>query len=419
MKLLHTSDWHLGQRFINQDRGEEHALFLDWLLEIIREREVDALLVAGDVFDTTSPSNSALRQYYDFLTRLLREAPRCCNVIIVGGNHDSPATLEAPRSLLEAINVRVVGCARLLDGQLDTAAESVELRDPDGKLLGLLAAVPFLRDRDLKYSVAGETQAEREASIREGIGEHYRLMREALWPRAREAGLPLIASGHLYAAGASLGDSEKEIHLGNLGRVSADSFPAEFSYLALGHLHKAQRVGGQARIHYAGSPLPLSFAEAGHGQSVLLVTFQGEELTEVAPVEVPRFRQLLRWRGDPDSLLRQIAEVEKRQAAESLTPWVEISLESARARPRAAHELREAAVGRHLEILKVVLEQSGELGPDQTENAPDLESLHPREVFRRLCQGHDLSEAHQRQLEQDFELLQAQVLEEINPGPGH
>jgi exonuclease SbcD len=405
MKILHTSDWHLGQRFINQERGEEHARALDWLLQTLCREQVDALIVAGDVFDTGSPPQSALRQYYDFLTRLTRECP--AQVIITGGNHDSPALLDAPGGLLETLRVRVVGSA----GGLDTRhREIVELRDPGGRLRGAVAAVPFLRDRDLKYALAGETADQRDASLREGIAAHYRAIAEAMRGYA-EQDLPLIATGHLYAAGAALSDSERDIHLGNLGRVTAEAFPPAFAYVALGHLHRAQRVAGREHVRYSGSLLPLGFAEADTAKSVSLVEFDGPRLKSVGELPVPSSRPLLRLRGNLAQVLETIAAY---QGGEHEFPaWAEVNLTLAAGETGSAYPpdvdktLRAAAEGRHLEILKVVLQRPESAWSEELPR--DLESLEPLEVFRQLCRdsGGDFAG-----LKDDFSALLSLVQEQ-------
>lgn len=411
MKILHTSDWHLGQRFINQERSEEHRLALEWLLRTIREREIEVLLVAGDVFDTGTPSNTALRQYYEFLTRLVYDCPHCRQVIIVGGNHDSPATLNAPKALLENLNVRVVGCAqRDVEGNLEAAEEIVELRSAHGEVCGAVAAVPFLRDRDLKYAHAGETATEREAALREGIRGHYLALRDVLQPYHAQ-GLPLIACGHLYAAGASLGDSEQEIHIGNLGRIAASHFPPEFAYVALGHLHKAQRVGGTEHIRYCGSLLPLSFAEAATPKVVLVAEFDGPHLARVVPVEIPVSRKLVRFQGKPAAVLEQIHAYDC--TTEALSPWAEVVLDLDGPEPHADAELRAAAAKRSLQLLKIVLNHSA----GDTEQEPDILDLNefqPLDVFRRLCRDKNLADEQVVQLEADFRLLQAFVEEETS-----
>src|SRR6478735_2806017 len=200
MKVLHTSDWHLGKRLLHHERTEEHQHFLDWLLQVIRLEKVDVLLVAGDVFDTGAPSNAALKQYYDFLRALHQTG--CQHVIITGGNHDSIATLNAPKELLKFFNIHVIG--GVPENVLD---EIIPVKNAAGKVELVVCAVPFLRDKDIRLSIAGETAEEREQRIKDGICNHYKEL-VPLIENYKLAGIPVIATGHLFAAASSTSDSE-------------------------------------------------------------------------------------------------------------------------------------------------------------------------------------------------------------------
>ena len=182
MKLIHTSDWHLGQKFLSHEREDEHRRALEWLLDLVKDEEPDALIVAGDIFDIANPPNSARRLYYDFLRRMI--GSRCRHIVITGGNHDSPSMLDAPRDLLKLLNVHVVGA---VTGNV--ADEIIELRDREGRLEAVVAAVPFLRDGDLRYSVAGESVADRIQQLSHAILEHFRLVDNACITY-RKSGVP-------------------------------------------------------------------------------------------------------------------------------------------------------------------------------------------------------------------------------------
>ncbi len=397
MKILHTSDWHLGQRFINRERGEEHQRALRWLLEVLREQAVDALLIAGDLFDTGNPPNYALREYYRFLTQV-RETG-CQHLLVIGGNHDSPATLNAPQALLEALDIRVFGCApRNAHGEIDYAAELLPLHDTAGNLQAVLAAVPFLRDRDLKYAQAGETAAEREAAVKQGIAEHYAKLAEQLQKNYAHT-VPFIATGHLFAAGAALSDSEKIIHVGNLGQISAAQFPAVFDYVALGHLHQPQQVGGCEHIRYSGSLLPLSFKESQHSKQVLLVEFSGSQLSKITPLAVPVSRPLLRLQGDLDSLEAQLKAL---KPAGELPTWVEIELD--RAYPEAASSLQAVLKNKPVEILKMIVKRDKK-ALDFSDFVEDLEDLTPLDVFQRRCQLAQKNAQETQSLQEHFRIL--------------
>ncbi|MDL2227121.1 exonuclease subunit SbcD, partial [Deltaproteobacteria bacterium OttesenSCG-928-M10] len=150
-RLLHTSDWHLGRPLYGRRRYAEYGKFLDWLLETIVREEVDALLLAGDVFDISAPSPAAQALYYDFLARAA-SGTKCGQVVVIAGNHDSPALLNAPGGLLKALNIHVVGTV-----SDDGEAEIIRLHDEGGRLRLIVGAVPYPRDRDLRESAAGES----------------------------------------------------------------------------------------------------------------------------------------------------------------------------------------------------------------------------------------------------------------------
>ncbi|MDX5347081.1 MAG: exonuclease subunit SbcD, partial [Hymenobacteraceae bacterium] len=209
MRVLHTSDWHLGQRLVNNERTEEHRLFLNWLIKTICDQEIDLLLIAGDIFDTGFPSNTALKLYYDFLREVKQTC--CRDIVIIGGNHDSVSTLNAPAELLRHFNVHVVGGA-----PADAADEVVLIRDPSGAVGAVVCAVPFLRDKDVRLSIPGESDEQRETRLKQGICDHYTRLVPLVQPYKQQQ-IPVIATGHLFAAGGSTSDSEKEIHVGNLG----------------------------------------------------------------------------------------------------------------------------------------------------------------------------------------------------------
>jgi len=313
-RVLHTADWHLGKMLGTLERTEEHRRFLKWLGETVLTAEVDAIIVAGDIFDSATPPQAAVRLYYDFLaslhTRSVAERGCPVEVVITAGNHDSPAHLEAPRELLARISVHV--CATLpvdAEGRFDAEATLVALPSCAGGTTPprlIVAALPFLRERDLR---AGQPGSDAEAIRRELL--------EAIAARYAEAaaaaaswnakGVPVLATGHLTALGAAVSDSEREVHVGGLGAVGAEAFPASFAYVALGHLHRPQAVGGRETVRYSGSPLALSFGETSDKKEVRLLDFVGPHLLAQQPLPVPQPRALVRLkaaRGELKTLLR-------------------------------------------------------------------------------------------------------------------
>ncbi|WP_296209924.1 exonuclease SbcCD subunit D C-terminal domain-containing protein [Psychrobacter sp. UBA3480] len=278
LTILHTSDWHLGRRLYGRLRYEEFESFLHWLQDTISAQKVDILIVAGDIFDTMTPSNKAQALYYEFLGKVSRSC--CQHVVIVAGNHDSPTFLDAPSNVLKFLNVHVIGTA--CD---DLDDEVLVLGDDDNNPHCIIAAVPYLRDRDVRSSSAGESADSKDANVIAGICEHYDNVADIA--KAKQADLitthqryiPIVATGHLFASGGKTteDDGVRELYVGSLGKISADMFNDGFDYVALGHLHVPQRVGGRESIRYSGSPIAMGFGEAKQQKQVLLVQFGAAE----------------------------------------------------------------------------------------------------------------------------------------------
>ena len=274
LTILHTSDWHLGRRLYGRMRYDEFEAFLSWLQDAISTQKVDVLIVAGDIFDTMTPSNRAQALYYEFLGKVSKSC--CQHIVIVAGNHDSPTFLDAPSNVLKFLNVHVIGtaCEDLND-------EVLVLDAADGTPHCIIAAVPYLRDRDVRSSAAGESADSKDANVIKGIRAHYDEVasiakaKQAKLAEVHQRHIPIIATGHLFAAGGTTteDDGVRELYVGSLGKISADMFDEGFDYVALGHLHVPQRVGGREHIRYSGSPIAMGFGEAKQQKQVLLVQF--------------------------------------------------------------------------------------------------------------------------------------------------
>ncbi|RIV18330.1 exonuclease subunit SbcD [Fibrisoma montanum] len=291
MKILHTADWHLGKRLYKHDLRDDHELFLNWLATLIDERDIDVLLISGDVFDTTNPNDGSMSLYYKFLTRML---PLGRRLIITGGNHDSASKLNAPRELLRHLNIHVVGCTTH-----DCAEEVVRLATGSTDLL--IAAVPYLRDADLRQSISGQTFDERIEAVRTGIRNHYERIIDYCCQAYKD--VPKLAMGHLYVNGATTSESEREIHsVGGQAAFSSEQFPAGFDYVALGHIHVPQTIGANQAVRYSGSPIPLSFGERDNRHQLLELTIDNGAVVRVESVPVPRFRTLRHVGGSMDEV---------------------------------------------------------------------------------------------------------------------
>lgn len=299
MRIIHTSDWHLGQYFFTKSRAAEHQAFLNWLTECIEEYQVDALIVAGDIFDTGSPPSYARELYNRFVVDLQKTG---CQLIILGGNHDSVATLNESKQLLSCLNAQVVACA-----EDNLQQQVIVINDRQQQPVAIVCAVPFLRPRDIIVSQAGQSAQEKQAGLQQAITYHYQhVYQQALLTR-QKLGLPLpiIATGHLTTVGASASEAEREIYIGTLDAYPAQEFPPA-DYIALGHIHRAQIVAKSEHIRYSGSPIPLSFDELGSLKSVYLVEFKQEALTGVTALDIPLFQPMQLINGDLAEIEQQL-----------------------------------------------------------------------------------------------------------------
>ncbi len=277
LTLLHTSDWHLGRRLYGKPRYDEFKQFLDWQLQTLREQKVDVLLIAGDIFDTTTPSNQAQNLYYDFLSQVCHTD--CRHVIIVAGNHDSASFLEAPKQLLKAFNIHIIG------SMTDTPPDEViTLLDKAGQPELIVMAVPYLRDRDVRTVGHGERLDDKERKLAQGIKAHYAqiadiaIAQQAQLKAKYKRSIPIVATGHLFTVGGQTmeGDGVRDLYVGSLGSIGAEIFHPQIDYVALGHLHIPQAVGGQPHIRYAGSPIAMGFGESRQQKQVHLLRFDAK-----------------------------------------------------------------------------------------------------------------------------------------------
>lgn len=375
MKILHTSDWHLGQKFISRDREEEHRLALDWLLEVLVEEQVELLLVAGDIFDIGNPSNTARSLYYNFLRKVLKTS--CRHVVIVSGNHDSPQMLDAPAELLQLLDIHVVGSAQL-------NPEILVLKDKNGNAEIVIAAIPFLRDHELNRTIPKDSPLEYFPRIQEAIADYYGRAAEAAAAYS-ELQVPLIATGHLFASGAVTSGKQDNIYQGNLENITADRFPEIFDYVALGHIHRAQAVAGINRIRYSGSLIPLSFSETKDDKSVTLVEFEGRNISAVREIPVPLWRRLKTIQGDLSYVQQRLVELNATYQ-QQLTTWVDVLVDSDTNIPNLNGLLQDFTTGMNLDLLKVRLNVP-HASLDEQVVSQMLDELEPLEVFRKKCEG--------------------------------
>ena len=390
LKLLHTSDWHIGRTLYSRKRYEEFGAFLTWLADTIQQNEIDALLVAGDIFDTSAPSNRAQELYYRFLCRV---AASCCrHVVVVAGNHDSPSFLNAPKELLKALDVHVVGSST--ESPED---EVLVLRNDQDTPELIVCAVPYLRDRDIRVAEAGESVEDKERKLIDGIRTHYATV-AALAEQKREelgANIPIVGTGHLFTAGGQTvdGDGVRELYVGSLAHVTAGLFPSSFDYLALGHLHVPQKVNSTETIRYSGSPLPMGFGEARQQKSVCQVEFNNSAAS-VQLIDVPVFQKLERVKGDWDGISSRILEL----SVSGSQGWLEVIYEDDKVIGDLRDRLESAISGTQMEILRIKNNRIIDRVLGQIHEEETLDDLNVNDVFERCLVVHEVPEDQRPEL---------------------
>jgi exonuclease SbcD len=417
MRLLHTSDWHLGQTLHNFDRIHEHQCFLDWLVGTLDEERIDVLLIAGDIFDNANPSSAAHRQLYRFLQQARIRVPHL-QVVVIAGNHDSAGRLEAPTPLLEAYGTIVVGnVLRSSDGEVDLARLLVPLHDRDGKVAAWCLAVPFLRPGDVPRLLAAAGDGASDAPGLDPYLQGTTLLYRQAYALARERatdGQAIIAMGHCHMVdGQASLDSERRIVIGGTEALPSSLFDPGIAYAALGHLHLAQKVGGRENVRYSGSPLPLSFSEVNYQHQVLRIDLEGDRAVEITPLFVPRAVALLRVPAKPAPLDEALAALEALELDPDLPqhawPFLEVRVLLDGPEPGLRARIEAVLAGKPVRLAKIEPTRK-HVAVDDTELALSLDQLaqlQPDDVFRRLWLQKYGAEAPPEQIASFAELFHA------------
>lgn len=317
MRVIHTSDWHLGQHFFGKSRHNEHRAFLNWLLTQAQQQQVDAIIVAGDVFDTGSPPSYARQLYNQFIVDLQQHN---CELLILGGNHDSVATLNESTNLLACLNTYVLpGVCQDINDQVIT------LKSRDGKPGAVVCAIPYIRPRDVTTSKAGQSAQDKQVALQHAIAEHYNSVYEAAKTvrDQLDKNLPIIATGHLTTIGVTKTESVRDIYIGTLEAFAASAFPPA-DYIALGHIHRAQKVAKTEHIRYSGSPIALSFDEIGQQKNVMMVDFEQQKLVQVEPLAVPIFQPMQMIKGNLEEIENQLQQLSNHD--DKTDVWLDIEV---------------------------------------------------------------------------------------------
>lgn len=393
MRIIHTADWHLGQFFYSKSRAAEHQQFLDWLLAAIVQHQVDALIVAGDLFDTGSPPSYARELFNRFVVAL---QPSGCQLIVLSGNHDSVATLNESRELLACLNTRVITSATPGGEQ-----QVLTLQQRDGTPGALLCAIPYLRPRDILRSQAGQSGRDKQLSLLQAIEQHYQHCYAAAVAQREAMGstLPIIATGHLTTVGVSKSDSVRDIYIGTLDAFPAQAFPPA-DYIALGHIHRAQRIADSDHIRYSGSPIALSFDELGREKSVFLLEFS-TRLESVTPLVIPSFQPMQMLKGAMAEIEQQLTAFHTYQG--DLPVWLDIEITTQEYLSDLQRRIEQLTEALPVEVLLVRRSRDQRQRSLARLENETLSELKVEEVFaRRLALEEQLEDEQRAQLTQLF-----------------
>lgn len=409
LKLIHTADWHLGQTFFGYDREVEHEAFLVWLTGILAERQIDVLLISGDVFDVANPSATAQRRFYHFLKEANRRNTGL-QIVIIAGNHDSAIRLEAPSPLLEELNTAIVGIVKRTEtGEIDLDALLIPLKDKNEKRAAWCLAVPYLRQGDYPAS-----EASRDTYIA-GINRMYTRL-YAYAESKREPGEAILAMGHLHATGAELSEDDRSerIIMGGLESVSVDTFDEGLAYTALGHIHKAQRVGRRDTVRYAGSPLPMSFSEKNYRHQVVSIEIREDGASTIESLPVPLVTELRRVPDSPmppGEVLNLLRELPLSDSREKETwPYLEVRVLLTEPDPSFRHRVEEVLADKAVRLTSIVpsypKREAGEM--EKILSYDDLRKISPSDMLK-----HTFTAKYGGDLPEDMMDLFNEVIREV------
>jgi len=377
LTVFHTADWHLGQSFFGFDRDFEHAAFLEWLLQELQSQQPEAMLLAGDVFDTINPSAQSLRRYYDFLARAHALLPEL-QIVITAGNHDAGARLEAPSELLNSLHVSIVGTvSRDEQGTIDLQKFLVPLKNRAGLIEAIILAVPFLRPSDVPLLT------EASDPYLNGVRELYRQATNAALQFKSEhcPHAAIIAMGHCHLTGGQESlDSERRLVIGGAEALNA---------VALGHLHKPQHFR-DGSIRYCGSPIPLSFAETGYDHQVLRLKFDHGQLHSVEAMQIPCSASLRtvpsHGAASIDDLLPQLTTLELDGSLHpEQHPFLEVRVLEDQPDPTRRKRIEEALDGKPVRLASIKVESATRRADSSDQSIEqenyDLKTINPEEIF--------------------------------------
>ena len=404
MKILHTADWHIGKKLHKHDLYADFDLFINWLCSCIQENKIELLLISGDVFDLANPSSEARKQYYKALLKLRNLD---CSIILTGGNHDSPAMLDAPAEILRELDMHVIGCLRE-----DLEECVIPVKGRSGEVELIVAALPYLRDADLRSASDGNSYEDRLEAIRMGIQNTFSSAADIC--NSKFPNVPALAMGHLYAAGVETSESERDIQIGNQAAFQASQFGEYYNYIALGHIHKPQKVNALVPTYYSGSPIPLSFSERKDEKRILIIDTNKSWIPESLPI--PSFRKLLKLTGSLQELQTKLEDLVNTSILNNLIELEMIEEQYDATKLYELDKLIQNFENPGFEIVKSRVNFKNKVSgaSELYAGTTHLEDLKPREVFSQLLDKHEYTTEVNTEILGAFDELMEEVYQQVS-----
>ncbi len=388
MKILHTADWHIGQLFHEYDRSYEHKQFLDWLLVTIQQEQIDVLLISGDVFDISNPAAASVKMFYTFLNQAVK-ANAEIQIIITAGNHDSATRLESPKPLLESSKIHIVGVVeRNATNEIDYEKLIIPIQDTAGVIKAWCLAIPFLRMGD--YPAVTDCLN----PYTEGVAALYQAVYASALNKKQD-GQAIIAMGHLHTQHAEITDLDKteRLIMGGVECIASTAFHEDIAYVALGHIHKAQKIGGKESIRYSGSPLPMSFSELNYKHQVVVFYLVDENIHTIQSLEIPLSVELKRVPSTHSTLtevLSALAQLPEADGNPEAFPFLEVRVLLDGPQPGLSHKIQTALAGKRVRLARIdpkYPDASSVNHRPELISTNTLNALQPKDLFVKVYQS--------------------------------
>ncbi len=395
MRILHTSDWHLGRSLEGRSRIPEQRGFIDEICSIVKENGVNLILIAGDVFDTYNPPAEAEELFYEAVERLAGNGQR--RVVVIAGNHDSPDRLHAANPIAQKHGIYLYGYpGEVITG--DTIVRGgpgwAEIAVPGCREDAMVVVLPYPSEQRLNEVLAGSLE---DKEMQAAYSERVRLAFSEGAAHFRDDTVNLAVS-HLFVLGGRSSDSEREIQLGGAYVVEPAALPAKAHYVALGHLHRPQAVGGSpVPCRYSGSPLCYSFSEADRQKEVVIIDAVPGKKAEVSTVSLTRGKPLRSLRFSSYSEAYSWCEAE-----ENHHMWADMELETAE--PLTASQVADLRK-LHPGVISIRVLLPG-VNDEESGNLRRLSGLSAEEKFRRFAARETGSVPEQELVDMFLELLE-------------